>query len=111
MIAVAGALCASSSQAQCASDLECKGGRVCAGGSCVNAPCSKDSDCAGAAICDRGSCTLRDRPPVVEAPAAPVAASPSAPGAAPTAAAARGRLKITSEWPGTILVDGSEEGR
>ncbi len=64
--------------AQCASDTDCRAGRVCRDGSCVSPPpaaCTRDVDCPGNAICESGSCVV---PPAANAtpPSAPVVLGP-----------------------------------
>jgi hypothetical protein len=64
----------------CASDAECKAGRVCVAGACQDAAgnCANDRDCPGDLICDSGRCL--DRPTVATPPpAAPLPAAPYPP--------------------------------
>jgi hypothetical protein len=59
--------------AQCLSDTDCRAGRVCRDGTCVNAPpaaCTRDVECPGDTICENGACLSPARPPApVPAPA------------------------------------------
>ena len=55
----AGALflaCGSRALAQCQSDGDCRAGRVCREGNCVDLKCTKDIDCPNDGICDFGKC-------------------------------------------------------
>jgi hypothetical protein len=71
--------------AACDNANDCKGGRVCSNGSCVDAGCSKDTDCAGDDICNAGVCSGSTSEPV-NPPAA--TASPAPEPTVPPAAAA-----------------------
>lgn len=57
-------------QAECASDNDCKLGRVCQAGSCAERSCTKDAECPGDAICEASRCQLRGGP--VARPATPL---------------------------------------
>lgn len=57
-------------RADCASDSDCKLGRVCQAGSCAERSCSKDAECPGDAICEAARCQLRGAPAL--RPAAPL---------------------------------------
>ena len=70
-----------SARAQCVGDQDCRSGRACRGGQCVDAAalapqtaCSKDTDCGGDAICQAGTCATAHPPTAAPAQApAPVA--------------------------------------
>src|SRR4051794_8022804 len=50
---------APSARADCTGDTDCKHGRVCKSGACIDSPnagCSRDRDCPGDAICSGGEC-------------------------------------------------------
>ena len=79
-------------RAQCVGDQDCRAGRACRGGQCVDAAapapptaCSKDTDCGGDAICQAGTCAAA-RPPTA-APAQPPAPAPVPYGTQPPAGA------------------------
>jgi hypothetical protein len=65
----------SNAAAQCADSTDCRAGRVCNKGRCLEVSCTKDADCPGVAICESKVC----RPPPTESAAPP---APSAPAAA-----------------------------
>jgi hypothetical protein len=71
--------------AQCASDSECKGGRVCSEGVCTEATaaCGTDVDCPGDLICASGTCSqptgAAAAPPATPTPA-PVSHAPASHG-------------------------------
>ena len=58
VLVIAGALLSSTAWAQCTSNADCKGGRACQAGACVDASCSKDTDCPGNQICRAAKCTM-----------------------------------------------------
>lgn len=63
--------------AQCVSDADCKGGRVCSAGTCTTAApsgCAKDTDCPGELVCSGGTCQSATSAPPAAAP--PPAAPP-----------------------------------
>ena len=63
-------LVASTASAQCRSDGDCKGGRVCLNGECTTptpAACTRDADCSGDWICSKGACTSPHSQPAVPA--------------------------------------------
>ncbi len=47
--------------AQCTSNADCRGGRVCRDGRCANPACTKDTDCAGNLVCMNGACVVPSR--------------------------------------------------
>jgi hypothetical protein len=89
--ALVGTLClglvATDARAGCEKDTDCKGGRVCTAGACVEpaAPkCQSDKDCSGELVCNEGECGAR-QPQAQQPPAAappPAASGPSPPPAA-----------------------------
>jgi hypothetical protein len=76
---------AARAEAQCATNADCRGGRVCVGGSCVTPQCTRDVDCPADAVCENGTCVAAapaPPPPVVVGPApapAPVYVAQPAP--------------------------------
>jgi hypothetical protein len=56
----------------CEKDTDCKGGRVCSAGECVepqaSQKCQSDKDCSGDLVCNNGACSVRQ--PVAQAPPA-----------------------------------------
>ena len=60
-----------SARAECASDNDCKLGRVCQAGSCAERSCTKDAECPGEAICEASRCQLRGVPAAAR-PATPL---------------------------------------
>lgn len=69
-----------SAWAACASDDQCKHGRICVDGECA-APgaCEVDVDCTGDLICVEGQCTVAGQAAAAPAPAAPAAPAEPAP--------------------------------
>jgi Cys-rich repeat protein len=68
--------------AQCTSNADCKGGRICQAGRCVDVEatrCGKDTDCPGDQVCRAGACGAAAAPPPLPA---------AVPGAAPAGRAA-----------------------
>jgi hypothetical protein len=57
----------------CASNADCKGGRVCQAGACAEPPkaCEKDTDCPGEQICNDRHCANPGKPAAAAAPPAP----------------------------------------
>ena len=71
----------SNAAAQCKDNADCRAGRVCKRGQCVEARCSKDVECPDSGVCEGGVC--RPASPLVPvappAVAPPVEAAPTAP--------------------------------
>ncbi len=71
----------------CASDADCKAGRVCFQGACRDpaSACATDRDCPGEAICESGRCveTHPAPPPAASGPASPVGPPDIAPAGSP----------------------------
>lgn len=77
-------------RADCASDSDCKGGRICVAGSCRRT-CSADKDCPGDEVCEGNLCKVEGgtAPPTgTTAPSAPPSTPPTAPPTAPPPATA-----------------------
>jgi len=75
---------AGSASAQCKDDRDCRAGRVCKKGRCVEAACTKDVDCPNSGVCEEGVCKAAAPPPAappVVTPTPPPAASPPPPAA------------------------------
>lgn len=81
-LATATLLGSTAAYAQCTSDSECKGGRVCSDGVCAQptAACSTDVDCPGDLICASGTCS---QPNAATAPPAAAPPAPALPSHAP----------------------------
>jgi hypothetical protein len=98
-------LCAAqASRADCQRDSDCKGGRACVAGKCVERrSCSKDADCPGDLVCEHSQCVGISGPPAGWGkPAKPPAPSRST--AAAAAENAGMALLYTKEtWPMSIV--------
>jgi hypothetical protein len=97
-------------EAQCTQNADCRGGRVCANGSCVAAPpvstgpltCTRDRDCPAEAICEGGICIaapVPGTPPVQPPPPVYVQQPPPVqPVYAPSATSADSYVPTSIPW-------------
>lgn len=85
LLACAAILGARAAAAQCATDIDCKGDRVCDSGQCVDpisndlaskaAACTRDVDCKGDRVCEVGRCVAPTPPSAPAASRAPATSS------------------------------------